>query len=291
MVNGIITPDYQVKYYREGFYKVIRFNTPRLPRMPGERKGDPSADKLDQALSRAKSMIQQIAICNDWDYFFTCTIDKQNFDRYDLDVFRVKFPQWIRDYNKKYVLSIKYLIVPEQHKDGAFHIHGFLSGLPERFLCKFVPGLHKRELVDGGYLNWPHCSKKFGYCSLAPVRDIVKAGFYCSKYITKSLVRDFVGYGSHLYYCSLKLRRAVPLGYLYGRTLSLDQYLNHHSEYCSTGYADESVWDYLWHCYDPDEFWFLDDDGVADQSAAPAEIVTNVEYEQLRLFLSNGGMV
>lgn len=284
MLNGIMTPDYQVKFYRKGFYKVIRFDVPRLPRLPGERKGDPSADKLSQALSRAKSMIQQIAICNDWDYFFTCTINKENFDRYNLDVFRKKFPQWIRDYSKKYGLSIKYLIVPEQHKDGAFHVHGFISGLPDAHLSKFMPGLHPRDLVNGDFFNWSACSKKFGFCSLAPVRDVIKAGFYVCKYITKSLVEDFVGYGSHLYYCSLRLRRAVPLGYVFGRTPCLDQYLDYRSEYCSTGYADESVWNYLWHCYDPDEFIDLDVFGASGEQ--PMEVITNLEYEQLSLFLA-----
>lgn len=287
MVTTYITPDYQVKYYREGFYKVIRFDVPRLPRLPGERKGDPTADKLSQALSRAKSIIQQVAICNDWDYFFTCTIDPEKWSRFNIDVFRVKFPQWIRDYNKKHHLNIKYLIVPEQHKDGAVHIHGFIKGLPASFLTPFQPFIHPRRLVAGNYLNWHDCSQKFGFCSLDPIRDPIAAGFYCCKYLTKDLARDFVGYGSHLYYCSLGLNRAVPLGYVFGRTFALDRYLDCKHEFCSTGYANEEIWDYLWHCYGPDE-WVFDDPAV---EIAPG-VITDVEFEQLSLYLSDsGGMV
>lgn len=294
MFYGIQTPDYQVKFYRKGFYKIIRFDVPRLPHVVSERKPREDTDpteKCSQALSRAKSVIQQVAICNDWEYFFTCTISKENFDRYDLDVFRVKFPQWIRDYNKKYGCKIVYLLVPEKHKDGAFHVHGFLSGIPVDHLSAFVPGIHPCNLVDGGFKNWGACSKKFGFCSLDPVRDVVKAGFYVCKYITKSLVKDFVGYGSHLYYCSLGLRRAVPLGYLFGgRTLCLDQYVNYSSAYCSTGYADESVWNYLWHMYDHVDEWF---ENPGNEYGSLPELITNsdFDFEQLCLFLagsSNG---
>lgn len=287
MVTTYITPDYQVKYYRDGFLKVIRFDVPRLPRLPGERKGDPTADKLSQALSRAKSVIQQVAICNDWDYFFTCTIDPEKWSRFDIDVFRVKFPQWIRDYNKKHHLQIKYLIVPETHKDGAVHIHGLLKGLPDSFLTPFERFVHPHKLVEGAYLNWRDCSYKFGFCSLAPVRDPIAVGFYVCKYLTKDLARDLVGYGSHLYYCSLGLNRAVPLGYIYGRAWQLDRYLDLKHEYCSTGYANEEIWDYLWHCYGPDE-WLPDDPAF---EISPG-VITNVEFEQLSFYLSNsGGMV
>lgn len=290
MVTSYITPDYQVKYYREGFYKVIRFDVPRLPRLPGERKGDVTADKLSQALSRAKSVIQQVAICNDWDYFFTCTLDPEKWNRFDIDVFRCKFPQWIRDYNKKHHLNIKYLIVPERHKDGAVHIHGFIRGLPEYCVSRFVPFVHPHKLVEGAFFNWSDCSKKFGFCSLAPIRDPIAVGFYVCKYLTKDLARDFIGYGSHLYYCSLGLNRAVPLGYVYGRAVSLDRFLDCKHEFCSTGYADEKIWDYLWHCYGPDE-WLPDDPYVSSSSEIQPEIITNLEFEQLCMYLNSGGMV
>lgn len=151
----MLCPVYSVKYFRDGYYKLIRFNTPRIPCLPTPREAFGDAEKkLSQAIARARSVITQVAICNDWDYFFTCTLDGAKHDRYDLDSFRKVFPQWLRDYNKKYRCKIRYLLVPERHKDGAWHIHGFLRGIPSDRLTPFVRGIHPEKLVNGGYLNW-----------------------------------------------------------------------------------------------------------------------------------------
>lgn len=81
-------------------------------------------------------------------------------------------------------------------------------------------------MVDGGYLNWAAASDKFGYCSLAVVRNSIGAAFYVSKYITKDLLRLNSSLGAHLYMCSLGLKRAVSLGYVYGQHIDLDKYLS-----------------------------------------------------------------
>lgn len=279
MVTSLVSPTYSVKYYRDDFYKVIRFNTPRTPRLPGPRSDKGSGEgKLSQSLSRAKSVITQVSICNDWDYFFTCTLDRTKHDRYSIKAFQKKFPQWIQDYNKKHGIRVQYLVVPEKHKDGAWHLHGFIRGLPDRFLSEFVPFMHPHFLIENGYLNWNDMSEKFGYCSFAPIKDAVKAAFYITKYVTKDMAESSVGFGCHLYYCSVGLRRAVPMGYVYGRYAALDRFISNDSKYCSTGFASGVDWVFFSDYVSPSAIWDLDEEAGEER-----QVWTNVEPVQLNI--------
>lgn len=59
----MLCPVYSVKYFRDGYYKLIRFNTPRIPRLPTPREAFGDAEKkLSQAIARARSVITQVAI-------------------------------------------------------------------------------------------------------------------------------------------------------------------------------------------------------------------------------------
>ena len=53
--------------------------------------------KLDEAISRARSKIFELAICNPWDYFFTGTLDKDKYDRADLSKFHKDFTKWLQN--------------------------------------------------------------------------------------------------------------------------------------------------------------------------------------------------
>ena len=47
-------PRYSVHFYREGVYKLVRFNRPLIPHVPGEREGrgeEVPGEKLSQAIS------------------------------------------------------------------------------------------------------------------------------------------------------------------------------------------------------------------------------------------------
>lgn len=276
------SPKYSVKYYRPGMYKVIRFDTPRGSFVPKVRDSSSTSEqKLSQSISRAKSVILQLAMCNSWDWFFTCTLDGGKHNRYSIDAFRVRFPQWIRDYNKRYGCSIKYLLIPELHKDGAYHVHGFLMGIPECHLSRFIRGVHPRDLVDGNFMNWGRCSQKFGYCSLALIRDPIGASFYVTKYVTKDLASDSALPGRHIYYSSLGLSRAQHMGYVYGSSLALDLYIDSVFPYCSTGWCDREDWLFWVQLLDVESMTNLFDYGPEPEEAS--DLLPAEQFDQLNI--------
>ena len=202
------------------FYKLTQMNFVREKGFELDsyvQKNTVNADKLNNNIIRARTTVRELGYCNPWDLFFTFTINQQFYDRYNLADFRKVLSQWIRDYNKKHNLKIKYLLIPEQHKDGAWHFHGFLMGLPVSHLKQFqkgdIMGKHIADRVVAGdtVYNWQAYRGKFGFCSLEPIRNKERAVNYILKYITKDLAQSVDSLGAHLYYASKGLKRAEEL--------------------------------------------------------------------------------
>lgn len=170
--------------------------------------------KLAKNVYRARSTIYELAYCNSWDWFFTGTIDAQKQDRADLDGYRKKFTQMIRDYNKRKGTSIKYLIVPELHNDREnWHVHGFLQGLPVEHLHRFVLGdqmsayIAQKVRKGQAVYSWEKYQKVFGWCDLEPIASHDGACKYVTKYISKALEKFVSDLGKHMFYASLGLNR------------------------------------------------------------------------------------
>ena len=282
-----LMPDYTVKEYREGMYKLTKFRLPLYPMPKVDREEEASESdsegKLSQAYSRARSVVQQLGLCNDWDYFITLTIDKTKWDRYNLEPFYKAFAQWVRDYRKAYCCSIEYMLVPEKHEDGAWHMHGFINGIPEDHLTPFVPGIHPQNLIDKGYLNWGRYSEKFGFCSLGKILDPVACAFYISKYVTKAFDRGVSRYGAHLYYASIGLKRAVRFADIYGQRNALDKLLTDKFEFVSTGWVYES-WDFWCDYIVPDEWVVFGNYDIDTSDPRETYVDLTGDFEQLNLF-------
>lgn len=239
-----VSPLYTIHQYREDIYKVVAFKGNRDPDRFFARDHEEEQHydtKLNEAFCRAKSMVLQYALCNPWDYFFTGTLDQRKFNRYSLDAYQVKLSQFIRDKRKAYGTQIQFLLVPEQHKDGAWHIHGLLSGLPQTALRKFrYP--EPKKLVESSYLNWPDYMGKFGFCSLAPIESPVATAFYITKYVSKELSRRGGDLGKHLYFHSRPLQKAEKASDVYYPNLGLDGCCIHDHDFCKTGMVQKAPW-------------------------------------------------
>ncbi|WP_028830200.1 rolling circle replication-associated protein [Proteocatella sphenisci] len=214
--------DYNIcvlKKYNDNTYKLTRHN---VLRVKGVEIDDKISDfvrgsndkKMLESISRTKSTIFEYGMCNDWDFFVTFTIDKNKHDRYDLKAYYAKFSQFLRNYNKRHNLKVKYLFIPEKHKDGAWHMHGFMSGLPESHLTlltedmvlpyRIIEKIRKGEIV----YSWASYSERFGFLTMEKIRDKDKASSYITKYISKDLADCISDTNSKMYYCSKGLKKA-----------------------------------------------------------------------------------
>lgn len=230
---------YSVKSYdRNGLFKVVRSNRPLPDTMTAHRLDLTSEHKhydfkLSQSLSRSRSMIRDLVLSNDWDYFVTFTMSaKLVRNRYDfsscLDEVRPWLHQMHRDNSR-----FRYVLVPELHKDGAIHFHGVVSGIT----VDHLPPEAKSPRKLGYEYHWPLWAQRFGYNTVSPILNPIGVGFYVSKYVTKDLVKTVVGLGQHTYFRSRGLRGAVSVGYSY-RSFSdyFDRFLSSKYQYCSVGY-------------------------------------------------------
>lgn len=245
-----ISPFYSIHQYGEGIFKVVAFKGNRDPDFVylRDREDDQHYEnKLDSNFSRARSLVLQYALCNPWDYFFTGTLDKAKMDRYDLDTFASRLMQFIRDKRKKYQAKFQVLLIPEHHDDGAWHMHGLVYGLPEEFLSPFAPPA-PLKLIEGGFLNWPDYMNKFGFCSLAPIRDRVATAYYVSKYVSKDLSRRSADLGKHLYFHSRPLKKAEKMSDIYLYHRPLEECCTQEYDFCKVGMVQDQPWyfPYLW---------------------------------------------
>ena len=215
-----------VKRYTEDKYKVTTHNALRIKGLEADFKKPITEhdEKMKESIIRARSKIFELAYCNPWQLFCTFTLDPTKYDRYNLDKFRSDFTQFIRDLRKKYHCDIAYLLIPEHHKDGAWHMHGFISGLPEDELREFtlrekLPKYIHKKLKEGSkVLEWVSYRAKFGYCDLEEIRNPEACAKYVTKYITKELLSSVKELHHKTYYCSQGLQRAVEVkrGHLNG---------------------------------------------------------------------------
>lgn len=196
---------YNIKQYNEDIYKLTYCKMP-IKRAGFEdktnykRSRDVNDEKLSNNIARARAMVFEYAICNDFKYYVTLTLNKDLHDRYDLKKFIKRLGQFIRNYRRKYGADIQYLLIPERHKDGAWHMHGLIKGVPEEHL----------SINKNGYLDWQAYSKRFGFISLDKIKNKEAVSKYITKYVSKSFDKagGVTEKESKLYYCSRGLKKA-----------------------------------------------------------------------------------
>lgn len=230
---------YQLKYIQAvkqgGFEENINFrlNDFFIP-VRLLRSSEPVNDhKLKNNISRALTTCRNIALSNEWDYFITLTLDPKKYDRYDLQKFHKDLSGFFKRINRKFNCHVVYLLVPESHKDGAWHIHGLISSIPARLL----------DYNDNGFLDFRLYRDQFGFCSLEPVRSGIAVSLYISKHLGKQLYNGALERYDHLYYCSRGLSRGEVICVLNASRLPDDfhfQYESQDGSYKSSFFDDDT---------------------------------------------------
>lgn len=100
--------------------------TPETPETPDPEAEDaiPSCGP-ERAMRRARAAVRDIARANRFAYFVTLTLDAAKVDRYDMAAITKKLNNWLDNRVRRNGLA--YVLVPERHKDGAIHFHGFFN--------------------------------------------------------------------------------------------------------------------------------------------------------------------
>lgn len=242
--NVAILKDYGGRKYKLIRSSCVRTKGIELPKDNYTPKGTVNDSKLANNISRSKSKVYEYAMCNDFTLFCTLTIDQKKVgDRYSLKAYHRALAQWIRDYNKKYDCHIRFLLIPEQHKDGAWHMHGLMMGLPLEHLTPFalaekLPPYIRGKLKKGEMVyNWLPYAKKFGYVDIEPLRSREAAAKYITKYITKDMARSVSELGAHLYYSSQGLATAKTLK---RGNMACDLAPDYEGDYCKVNWFDGS---------------------------------------------------
>lgn len=95
---------------------------------PAKReKGKKSAgDDMLRSMRRARANLRRLALANGFEYFVTLTLDPEKIDRFDGAAVTRALDQWCDNMVRRH--GLRYILVPELHKDGAFHFHGFMAG-------------------------------------------------------------------------------------------------------------------------------------------------------------------
>lgn len=128
----------RVKLYPDGSYELL-ISDKAIFREDGYEDADKwEADKRansvnpgepGRAISRAKAKLRDLALCTKFEYFVTLTTDNRQVNRHDDKAVLDKLKNWLDNNVRRRGLT--YVIVPERHKDGAIHFHGFFNGALE----------------------------------------------------------------------------------------------------------------------------------------------------------------
>lgn len=148
--------------------------------MPERVKQPVRTFRSSSSVSRLRSRIQELAFCNPWNCFVTFTLDPNKRDRYDIDEFEA-LTRHLKYVRHTRCPELRFMLILESHKDGAFHGHAFMY-LPADFIAE------EFTVNSNGYLEWTDISSRFGYMSIKPFDGSPAAVFYVMKYVTKDIL-------------------------------------------------------------------------------------------------------
>ena len=218
--NVAVIKRYTDDKYKLTVHNVLRrrgyeYESDKLPKLRNVNN-----DKLLNNIARARNTVFEYALCNDWQYFATLTLDGRKYNRYDLKKYIKDLGSFLYNINKRRDIKVKYLLIPEQHKDGAWHLHGLFMGFNDNDLVPFtrdmfnngkIPIYILNHIDDNVLFKWQKYSDKFGYCVFDKIRDKDRVSSYILKYFSKDMSKSVTDLNARLFYSSHGLKKAVEI--------------------------------------------------------------------------------
>ena len=144
------------------------------------------SESLRISRSRTIKKIYDIGRSNYWDWFLTFTFSPAMVNRYDYVECSQKMSFWLKNMRKNNP-DMKYLVVPEQHKDGAWHFHGLFANVNS---AEF---LSSGKYTDKGQEIFNVGKYKLGFTEAIKLDGSFAVVSYLCKYITKKLCEQTKG--------------------------------------------------------------------------------------------------
>lgn len=104
--------------------KLLSFSD-QQPDEPTERRPGAAIEDLERSMRRARAKVRRIALSNEFKYFMTLTLDPSKVDSHDAAAVVKKLNAWCSNMVQRN--GLKYILVPERHKKGGIHFHGFFN--------------------------------------------------------------------------------------------------------------------------------------------------------------------
>jgi hypothetical protein cdivTM_00575 len=209
------------------FVKIVKYNRPivftnfqdKSYFLKNEENNEEN-DYLQKSINRTKTKISDYILCNNFTHFITFTFDPKNSkvkteeNRHDLLKMSKLLMTWINseqiNHFRRHGQRFKYLIVPERHKNNAWHFHAvfedykneiedFYSSKNKYLTVDEIRSKNKKPKNQRGFL--PRYT--LGRSEIAPIKDKTKMSNYIKKYITKDLINEKY---KKRYWCSKNLK-------------------------------------------------------------------------------------
>lgn len=185
-------------YHPKGWEAAEDFSLAGVKPEPRQQGKKSEGADLDRSMRRARANLRRLALANGFDWFVTLTLDPAKIDRYDPKAIMHTMNRWLDNMVRRQ--GLRYILVPEQHQDGALHFHGFFAGaglkVKDSGTIK-VPGAKKPKrprseaqralwLNDGGQIvyNLPQWSLGFS-TAMELYGEYSGAVAYICKYVGK----------------------------------------------------------------------------------------------------------
>lgn len=193
-----------IKFKEINKNEVVAYKSPR-PRLslPDKFRNTGEFSSSESARFSARNrFINKIKANPHLCYFFTGTFNARLQDRDNAKQLQARLTKFLQR------RGINYILVPEQHKDGAWHFHGLFDGNVEPYLKDFdltkrLPKRITNGIKDGREIfDFPDFQKTFGYVSIERVKSLDRVAVYVSKYLMKGFDNPDERAFYHRYFCS-----------------------------------------------------------------------------------------
>jgi len=169
------------------------------------RDNDERKQRVIEQVFRIKRKIKYYCLSNDFDLFWTLTLDDTKVDSKDYVYSRKRLQAWLKYQREKYG-KFDYIFVPELHKSGRIHFHGVTGRLMPQLVEARSPNSNRLIKKSGIQIynaeNWQN-----GYSTVSEIQSKERTSSYISKYITKELVETPSAFHQPRYFVSRGLKQ------------------------------------------------------------------------------------